>query len=452
MPSSASVLDVRRQLVRGSTAAFGLRGIELVINYAVHLLLAGWLSAAGYGVYSYVVALVGLLAVLGQLGLHTAIMRFVAASRAQEAWGRLRGALIVSNRLAVASSVTITVVAEGALWLRAEAIDDGLRVALQVGMLLVPLTVLSGLRQRALRGLKLILASQFPETIVIPVVMIVGVLAAQAMGAVNPVVAVAIRVIAVGLAFVVGAVWLIRALPEPVKRTPAEYRLREILAVSVPMMFASSMQIVFGKVDTLMLGYFGEMTDVGVYNLALRVAMFASFGRVAVTLIAAPLIAETYARGNRGQLQRIVSLSSLGTTVYALVVCVAAVLGAPWFLGTFGAEFSLALVPLLILLVTEVVENVLCLVNPLLTMTAYQGVFSRVVLGALAMNIVLNALLIPAYGIVGAAVATTISTICWKACTGYLVVRHLKINPTLADPAFLQRLVRQAASAIGLRS
>lgn len=438
--------------MRGTTLAFGLQGVEMVLNYGLHLMLAAWLSAAGYGVYAFVVATVGLLATIGQLGLHTSIMRLVASSRAQEAWGRLRGVLIVCNRLALASSVTIAVVGAVAIWLYGELLDEALRRSLQLGMALVPLTVLSGLRQKALRGLKRIAASQFPETIVIPVVMIIGVMGAAAVDDVTPVTAMAVRVVAVALAFVLGAGWLLRVLPDSVKQATAELDVRGVLAVSVPLMFAASMQVVFNKTDTLMLGYFGSMADVGVYSLALRIAMLASFARLAINMIAHPLIAEAYARGDRAQIQRIVSLSSAVATMYCLVVCTVALVAGGWLLGTFGAEFRAGLVPLLILLVAEIVENVLCLVNPLLTMTEYQNVFLRTVAVAMLVNVGLNALLIPPYGVTGAAIATTVATVFWKMATGYLVVRRLRISLMPAGAPLLGQLVRQAVSTFGARS
>ncbi|MBI1735081.1 MAG: oligosaccharide flippase family protein [Candidatus Rokubacteria bacterium] len=444
-------MNVRRDLVRGSTSALGFQGFELALNYALHLMLAVWLSATGYGIYAFVVALGRLLSVFGQVGLHTAVMRFVAASRAQEAWGRLRGVLSISNRVALTASLTILAIVEAAIWLYAESIDDTLRASMQIGMLLVPLAVLSGLRQRALRGLKWFIASQLPENIVVPAAMIVGVLLAQAWGADTPVVAVTIRVAAVALAFVLGTVLLVRALPAQVRQARPEIAVREVLSVSVPMMFGTSMQIMFTKTDTLMLGFFNPMADVGVYSLVAQIALVASFGRLAINVIAHPLIAEAYATGRQGVLQRVVSLASLGATAYGLVVCAGVVVFGGWFLGTFGADFRAGLTPLLVLLAAEVVKNVFCLAEPLLTMTAYQVIFSRIVFGAVLLNVVLNALLIPAYGMTGAAVATAIATIAWKLVSAYFVVRHLRINPTLATRRVLDRVARQAAATVGGR-
>jgi O-antigen/teichoic acid export membrane protein len=52
-------------------------------------------------------------------------------------------------------------------------------------------------------------------------------------------------------------------------------------------------------------------------------------------------------------------------------------------------------------------------------------------------NVGLNALMIPAYGMTGAAVATAISSLFWSFSALIFVVRVMKLNPTMLPSSWL---------------
>lgn len=70
-------------------------------------------------------------------------------------------------------------------------------------------------------------------------------------------------------------------------------------------------------------------------------------------------------------------------------------------------------------------------VTLLLTTTGHEGdALKGIALGAIV-NVIGNAVMIPLYGINGAAVATGLSTVVWNVALGILVYRRLGINPTM---------------------
>jgi len=69
-------------------------------------------------------------------------------------------------------------------------------------------------------------------------------------------------------------------------------------------------------------------------------------------------------------------------------------------------------------------------VGNLLTMSGHERDAARGFVFAAVLNLVLNVLLIPAYGIVGAAVAAAISLISWNLILAALVYRRLGIHST----------------------
>jgi len=113
-----------------------------------------------------------MLVILGKMGLDTMLLRFVAAFTAKSVWGELNGVLRFANRWAVVSGVTLFVLGEAVLWYFSGNLRPNILHSWQVGFFLVPVLVLSGLRQESLRGLKHIVPARLPENILLPLVML----------------------------------------------------------------------------------------------------------------------------------------------------------------------------------------------------------------------------------------------------------------------------------------
>ena len=84
------------------------------------------------------------------------------------------------------------------------------------------------------------------------------------------------------------------------------------------------------------------------------------------------------------------------------------------FLSYFGDEFLHYKIILFILLATTIVSSFFGAVGLFLNMTGHQAIFFKVMIIAALINVALNALLIPSWGIYGAAIATFISVVFWN--------------------------------------
>jgi O-antigen/teichoic acid export membrane protein len=111
----------------------------------------------------------------------------------------------------------------------------------------------------------------------------------------------------------------------------------------------------------------------------------------------------------------------------ALIFILAGEFIIPW---VFGAEFSAAHAPLAILAMGQLVNAGFGSVGFLLNMTGYERISSRILWQTALLNILLNAIMIPLFGIVGASVATAISLVIWNALLYREVRKHLRISST----------------------
>jgi O-antigen/teichoic acid export membrane protein len=191
--------------------------------------------------------------------------------------------------------------------------------------------------------------------------------------------------------------------------------------------------VVNGHADMIMLGWFGEPEEVGVYRVAVQGAALVAFGLHAVNPIIAPEFSRLYAQSNIKQLQRVVTASARAILVAALpVVLLFTLYGTAIVSWVFGSEYTDADMPLVILSVAQLINAGYGSVGLLMTMTGHENDAARTMWTTASINIVLNAILIPWLGMNGAALASAISLIVWNA----VLFRKVRTNLNISSTAF----------------
>ena len=150
--------------------------------------------------------------------------------------------------------------------------------------------------------------------------------------------------------------------------------------------------------------------------------------------MAGPLIAAAYERGAGDELYRVSSIVARIGFVFALVSAMALYVLAKPLLALFGHEFGQGSRVLAVLLLGGVVNAFTGVVAYLLTLTGRERHALAIFAGALALSVGLNLLLIPRFGAVGAAVASSSATAAWN----------------LAMLVYVRRVIGIDASALGL--
>jgi O-antigen/teichoic acid export membrane protein len=185
-----------------------------------------------------------------------------------------------------------------------------------------------------------------------------------------------------------------------------------------------------------MLGALSSTADAGVYAATTRIGTLVLFGLTAVNSILAPMISELYTRGDMEGLRRTVTRGAwLGAAVAVPTLAALALLGVE-LLGLFGEGFTEGYTPLLILLVGYGANALAGSVGFLMTMTGHHLQALRILALSAGLNLALNALLIPLYGMAGAAVATAVSMVLWNGLMLAYVWRRFRINPTITAGGF----------------
>ncbi len=145
---------LRGYLVGGTAGVFSLRILSAVLGFGVNLVLARTLGAGEYGVYQYVLAWIGLLAVAAAFGIDKVVVREIAAYQAGEEWRMLNGLLRWALRRRLMAAAVVISAAAGVAWIIRGLAGRPVSLAFWVALGLVPVLSLSNLANAALQGLR----------------------------------------------------------------------------------------------------------------------------------------------------------------------------------------------------------------------------------------------------------------------------------------------------------
>ncbi|WP_240207221.1 flippase [Vibrio sp. CyArs1] len=172
----------------------------------------------------------------------------------------------------------------------------------------------------------------------------------------------------------------------------------------------------------LMLGAWSSAEDVALFSVAQRTALLTSFILIAVNAIAAPKFAEAFKQDNLVQVRALSKMSSRLMTLCALPIVGIMMLFAPWLMSLFGEDFTQGANILRILALGQFVNVITGSVGYLLQMTGYEKVLRNNVFISSFIMMSGSAVLIPSYGVIGAAWVTAFSV----AFQNLLCVFHVK--------------------------
>jgi O-antigen/teichoic acid export membrane protein len=206
--------------------------------------------------------------------------------------------------------------------------------------------------------------------------------------------------------------------------------IKNMLAISMPMLMSSSMFFIIGQTGIIMLGMFMTEAEVGYYSIAVKLATLTSFVGTAITTIAAPKFSELYYEKNMDELFHVAKKSTrLMCWTSTPILLFLIIFGKYILWALYGQEFKIAYPAIFLIGIGQLVSVSSGATNAFMNMTGKQKPFRNIICIAAIINVCLNYLLIPVIGINGAALAAMSSLIFWNITT--LVYIQINFGETI---------------------
>ncbi|MDO8946002.1 MAG: flippase [Desulfocapsaceae bacterium] len=425
--------SLRAQLLRGGMGSVTIKIINTLLSFLLAVLLARALGPRGNGVYAFTLSILMLLSIPIQAGLPTLVVRETAKAHANNDWPFIRGIWRWVVRLICIFSSIVLVIIGGVLWVGYDWIDPARRVTFFAGLMLVPLTALVVTQGGAIRGLGKVSLGQFPHNVLRPGLFIIFLLATPWLVpsiALTPQQAMQLHLLSTAIAVIFSALALRRLQPvgqqgmNVIRQEPVAWR-----CAVFPLTLVAGFQLINSYADIVMLGLMRSDEEVGVYRVVVQMGNLVVFGLFAVNQVLHPHLAKLHDSGDKERLQRLVTVSARVILVFATPpVLLFVFAGAPVLKLLFGEEYMVGAHALGILAIGQLANAAFGSVGALLNMTGHEKDTVRGLVIAAIVNIALNILLIPKFGMAGAASATAMSYVVWNAVLRSYVRRRLDIE------------------------
>ncbi len=399
-------------LAKGTGIAFVGAVASALFSYAFVAVAARGLGARTYGTLTLALNIVNLFSLIALFGLNRGALRYVAIYRGTVDKARERGVVLFTTLIVLCSSVILAAVAYIAAPRLASLLAGGsneFTTALRPLSFAIPLFALLTLYGSIANGQRKILYWVLSVNICQPLtsVLLLGAVLLLGWGLGGAVVAYLVSCV-LGLAV---ALWLQRGyFLRSTAQVPPHYEMRPVVLFALPLAVVNVLDRTTTQLDTYMLGFLGTRADVGVFALAAKTVTVTLMVLSSINTMFAPMIADLYHRGQKGELTSLLMLVTRWSLTFSLPVCVAILLFAQPILHFFGHDFQTGSTALMILAVGQLVNAATGPVGYILSMTGHSGLslFDSVVV--IVLNVILDLLLIPRFGLLGAAVGSSMSS------------------------------------------
>ncbi|NBN65848.1 lipopolysaccharide biosynthesis protein [Pannonibacter tanglangensis] len=409
---------------------FGIRIAGAALAYLSQAVLARWMGAHDYGVFSVVWTLALVLGLLACLGFSASPGRFVPQHAGEPDQRRLRGFLELSRLIALAAACVLTLVGLEVLIRARGSVDPAYVWPAAFALLAVPLFALTAVQDAIARSYDMPALGLLPGFIFRPLLLLLLLLPLVATGHVVTATLTAAAALAASLLVTAyQARQLSRALKTRVAPGPASYDTRLWLRVSLPLLMVEGFLQLLSSADVVMVSFWRPPDEVAVYFAAAKTLALVQFVHFAVRAASAHRFAALASAADPAALSHYALQASRWTFWPSLAAGLCLVAAAPLLLWLFGPEFRSGAPLVAVLLVGILVRASLGPVDALLSMSGHQMACAAVYGAVFSLNVALNALLIPSHGLLGAATATALAVVAETVALAVLTWRRLGFVP-----------------------
>ena len=382
-----------------------------VFSYLLRLLLARTLSIEEFGLYYAVFTFLSFFMFFRSFGLDSALVKYIAEFEVKKEYNKIKTAIASALLFQLVSSIIfIGILFFLSNFLAATYFKNPMASSLmKILILYVPFSMLYLFLMDILQGFQRIKVLSFVN----PVLKFLFLLLTFIFFKLN------YNIFSPALALVIGSgLMFLLLIPFASKSfnffkykiTNFKFITKKLFLFGLPVVMVTFGGIIISYVDTLLLIYFRTMTEVGIYNVALPTATIFLFLAGGLSTVLFPMASELWARKEKQKLSDGITLLYKYSFLLLIPFMLSVFSFAKLFIRIlFGQEFVSGALSLQILLIGTLFYIVATINNTIISGIGKPKVVTKTILFAAGANFVLNLILIPFFGIEGAAFATTLS-------------------------------------------
>jgi O-antigen/teichoic acid export membrane protein len=383
--------------------SFLTKGSTLILFLVINIILARRLGVESFGLWSLFLSVMTIIFALSYFGVNTSTKKFVAQHNKTN---NLKNVLLSSIKLRLIFSSIFSLLLLIFYKPLSSLINPELEILFLYG---IPLIFLSGFVEyfksvfMGLHRIKynfIVNLSEYGLKFVLIILFLL--FSNSVISVVNS------FIIALFITMTIGSYLLYHNFYKSLKKTSNNFT-KDILKYSYPLIFITIGFMALTEIDIIMIGIFSTVTEVGIYSVAKQIILKLPHISLAIAMGTMPVFAKLD-NMNRSELKkRLHNLLKINSIIY-FVIILGILFLSPFFIPLiFGLEYANSVLPLQILCIYLFFYATSIILSSFLDYTGKAKIRAYNICITIVLNIVLNVILIPKYGAVGAAIATTIS-------------------------------------------
>lgn len=403
----ATATDETSAAQRMAMIAFAIRIFSAAIAFVSQIILARLMGEFEYGVFVFVWVIAIILGNLSCLGFHTAVIRFLPQYRSAGADEAIIGLAATARIFAMISATLIAATGIAAIHFLGDRIEAHYVQPLFIGAFVLPMIALGDVLDGTARANGWVVHALSPTYIVRPLLILCFVAGAIWLGRLAD--ANTALVAALAATYLTTLAQFLVVTTRLQKRFPTqrvEIHVKTWLMVAFPIFLIEGFYFMLTNADVIIVGIYLPPEKVAVYFAAAKTMALVHFVYFAVKAAAAQRFSALVSGTDRTALARFARQTVQWTFWPSLLVGSMVIAAGPFLLSLFGPSFQAGHLIMVILFAGIITKAMIGPGEVLLTMAGKLKICATIYAVALTANLGLNVLLIPLWGLHGAAAAT----------------------------------------------
>ena len=408
---------------RAAILVFLVRIISAIVTFALQVFLARWMGIEQYGIFILVWVVAVMLGSMSCLGLQTAVIRFITEYTAKNDIKYLKGIMLAAPIIAMLIATLVTLFTYFILFLFVDENSSIVVLPLYLALLCLPFLALEEIQEGIARSFDMPMIAIGPAFVIRPAGILMTMAIAYLLGfPANAMTALSSAVIATFVSTLIQSLilWLrifkILGLKLPItnaiklldgNRLNIKFNFRYWFSIALPIFFASGFYGLLFNSDVILIGLMLGPESVAIYYAVLKSMALIHFVHFAFRAASTHHFSRFYSDNDIQGLSDFANKIAHWTFWPTLAIAIVTILTGKYILMLFGTTYVEAHYLLFILAAGIVLRATIGPIDALLAMTGQQSVVMGVLAITLLSNVILNVSLIPEYGILGAAIATS---------------------------------------------
>ena len=422
-----------QKIAKGTGIIFIGTIIGMLLGFVSRVIIVRYITQSEYGIFSLALVIISIFVTISTLGLSEGSTRYIAYFRGKKEEGKVKGIISSSIKIAIVASISLAVISFFISDFISTSIFHApeLSTPLKIFSIAIPFTVLINVFVAIFRGFDRVDAKVYFQDILRPVLYLLFLIAVVLFGLsfLSVIYAYLASIAITCIAFVV---YLLKKSPLSIRSGSrvTNPMTKELLFFSVPLLAVSMLMMVMSWTDTLMLGYFKTPDVVGIYNAALPLANLLPMIPSSMSFIYIPIITQLYSKRLIDDVKRNYIILTKWTLLLISPIFFVLFLFPDVVLNLlFGSRYIGASVALQFLALGFFLNVSLGFTYNLLIVIGENKFPMWTYSISAIINIILNTILIPPMGIVGASIASVVSIIISKILNSIKLYRCFKVHP-----------------------